>query len=1067
MKRRIETMKKKAIKLMQKIIVVVLTLVLGISCTGTVIALENVDAINSAMGTTSFEIKVNEDAANQDTEYYKTEYTDLSSLIEAGAAMTEEVMAEGAVLLKNENNALPLTADGRKVSVFGITSADPIYGGTGSGSVDTSKAVSFYAGFENAGIDMNPALTENYSTTWFAAPNPGNFWKGEPGEPYDASIHFRRHSAGWAGADGIYIGGVPWEMVEAAAGDSFSEYGDAAIYIIGRVGGEGADLKMTGAVDGYKGDFLHLTQKEMDTMRALKALKDQGVFKKIIVIVNSASMLSADFISDGQYDIDAALWVGTLGQNGGAAVGKLLTGEYVPSGKLSDTFWMSHEMNPVNVNYGYWEYQNAKEYGILSKQGNMFVPEPTLHAYTVYQEGMYLGYRYTETRYEDAVMGAANVGDFDYSKVVAFPFGHGLSYTSFSYSNFKAVKQGDRYYKLSVDVKNEGSQYSGKEAVQFYVSKPYGDYAKKNQIQVPSVELLDFGKTRVLAPGQTETLTVTVDEKYFASYDVYGAGTYVIMPGDYYITAAANAHQAVNNVLAAKGAPADKMVGTGDASLTAKFTLDLDTEKYAYSDATGNPIVNLFDYGDINRYSGRGDNSVAYYDRSNWDGTVSLDRVNGVPVLYATEQMAQDILSQCPVGYNIPLPKDSASGEYPTYGKAAGLSLVDMRVDSEGNPIDIDNPLWDTFMDQLTWDEIAKLVANGYHMTALVESVGKPETNDENGPNGFNRKYGQQVEGLAYRYEAQAGHVDAEGNLTDEADPNVNLKTTVFPANGIIAATFNKDVAYRAGKIIGEDGIWCGCAGLYGIGANIHRSPYLGRTAEYYSECGTLTGLMAASECKGIEEKGVHVYNKHCVVNDQENARHGVGVWVTEQALREIYLRAFELPITLGGAFNTMASFARIGTMAGPSDGVLGQDFLRGECGMKGIIVSDMYTDMNGAQDNSPYFELAYGVYTGGCDIPDGSDHEGQFDAYRPNGNGKGDYAEMAWAMRLAAKRICYSIANSNAMNGIASGTEMIPVMPWWQKLLLAVDILSGILLAASLAWVVAYELKTKKVRKG
>lgn len=1053
-------MKNKSLKLLQKIVIVVLTLVLGFFSTGTVIAMENVDAINSALGTTSFRIEVNEDAANQDTEYYKSEYTKLGDLIQAGADMTEEVMAEGAVLLKNENNALPLDKNSN-ISVFGAASADPIYGGTGSGSVDTSKAVDLYTGFENAGLKINPTLVEHYTTTWFTKPEGGGWMSA--GDPYDPTIHFRRHSAGWAGSGGMYIGGVPWDLVKTTAGDSFAQYGDAAVYVIGRVGGEGADLKMDEAVDGYNGDFLHITQKEMDTLAGLKELKEQGVFKSVIVIVNSASMLSCDFIVNDEYGIDAALWVGALGQNGGAAVGKLLTGEYVPSGKLSDTFWMSHEMNPVNVNYGYWEYQDAEKYGILSKQGNMFVPEPTLHAYVVYQEGMYLGYRYTETRYEDAVMGTAKVGDFNYSDVVAYPFGYGKSYTTFSYSNFSAVKEGERSYKLTVDVTNTGSTYSGKEAVQFYVSKPYGDYAKQNKIQVPSVELLDFGKTKILAPGEKETLTVTVDERFFASFDAYGAGTYVIMPGDYYITAATDAHNAVNNVLAAKGYSGGKMVGTGDASLVQKFTMELDTEKYSVSDATGNPIVSLFDYADINRYEGRGSNSVEYYDRSNWEGTVSLDRVNGVPVLAATQKMAEDILAQCPIEYNMPIPKDSEKTAYPTYGKSAGISLVDMRVDSEGNPIDIDDPLWDTFMDQLTWDEIAKLVGNGYHMTALIESVGKPETNDENGPNGFNRTYGNAKEGLAYRLEAAAGHVDAEGNLTDEADPNVKKKTTAMPANGIVAATFNKDVAYRAGKIIGEDGIWSGHAGLYGIGANIHRSPYLGRTAEYYSECGTLTGLIAAAECKGIEEKGVHVYNKHCVVNDQENARHGVGVWVTEQALREIYLRAFELPITLGGAYNTMSSFARIGPMAGPADGVLAQDFLRGECGMKGIIVTDMYTDMNGKQDNSPYFELAYGVYTGGCDIPDGSDHEGQFDIFRPDASGNGDYATMAWAMRLAAKRICYSIANSNAMNGIATGTVMVPVMTWWQTALIAVDVISGVLLAAALAWVVMTSKKAKK----
>lgn len=1054
-------MKQKTVLLLQRISATVLTVVMGVGTTGTIIANQNSDAINSALGTTSFQVNQSEDAASQDTEYYKSDYEDLASLIQAGSDMTEEVMAEGAVLLKNENNALPLSS-GQKVSVFGVTSADPIYGGTGSGSVDTSRAVDFYTAFTDAGLELNPTLVENYTTTWATAPDTGD-WMGNGAEEYDASIHYRRASIGWAGSGGVYIGGVPWETVTTAAGDTFTAYGDAAIYITGRIGGEGSDLEMDNAPDGYNGDFLHLTQREMDTLLGLKELKDQGVFKKIIFIYNGASMVSCDFLTDDAYGIDAALWVGTLGQSGAAAIGKLLTGEYVPSGSLSDTFWMSHEMNPVNVNYGYWEYENAEEFGIASKAGNMFVPEPTLSAYTVYQEGMYLGYRYTETRYEDAVLGAANVGDYDYSEVVAYPFGYGLSYTEFSLTNFSAAKTGDREYTLSVDVTNTGSTYSGKETVQFYIAKPYGEYAQENQIQVPSVELVEFGKTGILAPGQTETLTVTVDEKYFASFDAYGAGTYVLMPGDYYLIAATDAHDAVNNLLAAKGADGSKMVGTGNSALTAQFTYQLDTEKFSTSDATGNEITSLFAYADINRYEGAGDNHVDYYDRANWDGTVSLDRENGVPVLTATQEMADDILKQCPIGYDVPLAEDETETEYPTYGVSAGLTLADMRVDENGDPISYDDPLWDTFLDQLTWEETVTLVSNGYHNTALVQSVGKPETNDENGPNGFNRTYNAQKEGLAYRTEAAAGHVDADGNLTDEADPNGNSKTTAFPANGVIAATFNRDLAYRVGRIIGNDGIWCGCSGLYGIGANIHRSPYLGRTAEYYSECGTLTGLMAASECKGIEEMGVHVYNKHCVCNDQESARHGVGVWVNEQALREIYLRAFELPITLGGAFNTMASFARLGTISGAADGTLGQSFLRGECGMQGIIVTDCYTDMDGSQDNSPYFEMAYGIYTGGSDLPDGSGLEAQFGIYRPDSSGNGSYAMMAWQMRTAAKRICYMVVTSNAMNSIAVGTEIVSVTPWWQAALYAVDIISGVLLAATVVWIVLYQVKLRK----
>ena len=1048
-------MKKKTVNTIQRILIVVLTVLLGFSFTGSAIAFENIEVISDALGTPTFEVITDESAANEDTEYFKSEYPDIPSLIQAGRLMVEEVVAEGAVLLKNENNALPLKEGERNISVFGTTSADPVYSGTGSGKVDVKQCVDYYTSFSDVGLKLNPVLTENYSGAWFTTPA----YK----EEYNPEIHFRRNVTAWAGEGASFISEVPWNKVVEAAEDSFQEYGDAAVYIFGRVGGEGADLHMNDSPDGYMGDYLHLSEKEMETLRGLKALKDQGVFKRIIVIMNSASVVACDFLKDEDYGVDAALWVGNLGSTGTRAVGKILTGEVVPSGRATDTFWYDNNQNPVNVVYGYREYQDSEKYNLISLGGTMFANEPTLNSYVVYQEGMYLGYRYTETRYEDYVTGAENVGEYDYEKVVAYPFGHGLSYTTFSYSDFSAKKIDSRTYELSVKVTNTGDTFSGKEVVQFYVSKPYGDYAKQNKIQVPSVELLEFGKTGLLAPGESEVISVTVDEKYMASFDTFGAGTYVLMDGDYFITAAANAHDAVNNIIEAKGLANDKMVGSGDASLVESFEMKLDTTSYAFSEVTGNPIEAMFGYVDINTYEGRGDNKVVYYDRADWTGTVTFDRQNGFPVLAATQEMADTIFAHCPVEYKREIPKDPEPMEYPTYGKSVGMQLIDLMADENGDPIDIDDPIWDTFMDQLTWDEIATLVSNGQHFTAVVESISKPRTADQNGPNGFNQPFKQGRTGLYYRNEIAAGHVDENGKLTKDADPVGKEMTTAMPANGVIGATFNKDVAYRAGLIIGENGIWGGCSGLYGVGLNIHRSPYQGRAAEYYSECGTMSGLIAACECKGIEEKGVHVFNKHSVGNDQENARHGVCSWMPEQSLREIYLRAFEIPIRVGGAYNTMAAFSRLGVMAGAADGTVSQNFLRGECGMKGIVVSDMYTDMSGAQDCSSYFELAYGIYNGGCDLPDGTEQEWQFEAFKPDSNGKGDYATMAWRMRTAAKRICFATLSTNAMNGVSRSTRTVRITPWWVNTLKTVDVVLACLLALVVLWTVVYEMKAKK----
>ncbi|MCI8612573.1 MAG: beta-glucosidase [Clostridia bacterium] len=1050
----------KKFKLFRKIATVVSFLLFGILVVGSVIAWENSNQVSTALNAKTFYTVDNTDPS-VDTEYYKSDFKKVDDLIAAGRNKAADVVAEGSVLLKNENNALPLTEGNRKVSVFGMRAVDVVYGGTGSGGISSADAVNFTKSMEDAGLELNPTLKNNYSNKeiWY-------------------TNEYRPKSSGWGSNVIRKINDVPWSVVESAS-SSFDAYSDAAIFFVGRVGGEGSDLLGHGSDgidkgDGLGADYLGLSETELGVLKGLSDLRKSNKFKRLIVIINSASMIEGDFLHSSEYAVDAALWVGTVGM-GGAAVGKILAGDIVPSGHMSDTMWMDNALNPANVNFGYWTYEGAQELDVPTKPGNMWVPEPTLSSYVVYQEGMYLGYKYTETRYEDYVTDAPNVGSFNYKNVVAYPFGYGLSYTNFEYSDFAVTKKDARNYEVSVKVTNKGTVYSGRESVQIYVSKPYGEYARTNKIQVPSVELINFGKTEVLKPGASEVLKITLDEKFFASYDAYGAKGYVLMDGDYYVTAAKNAHDAVNNVLAAKGKTPENTDGrmdtAGNNALVKKFALGFDKEKYAYSDSvssldgkTHNRVSNLFDFADINLYSGRGTNSVQYFTRDNWNA-MPTDITNGHPNLVMTEQMAREIYAQTPDGlrqpvpsqYSQPLQKDDVA--YPTMGKDSGLMLMDMMYDSDGNPIDFFNPVWDVFLDQLTYDELCQIVYRGYHLTSGIAKITKPETNDENGPNGFNQSYGKSALGLFYRTEKAAGHTTEgsnETNYTEDANPNANTKTTGFPANGLLAASFDIKLAGEVGNIIGNDGIWSGMSGLYGIGANIHRSPYLGRVAEYYSEDGMLTGIIAAYECKEIEAKGVHVYNKHCAVNDQETCRHGVGVWINEQALREIYLRAFELPITIGGAYNTMASFARFGTYSGSACKELGTDFLRGECGMKGIIVTDCYTDMNGKQGSDPYYEHAYGVLVGGCDIPDGND---PYDTEKDHERYKEGFGELAWAVRLSAKRVLWQTLHSNAMNGFSSDTRIVQIMPWWQQLLISLDVIIGFLFLVGVAWTLAVEI--------
>ena len=420
-----------------------------------------------------------------------------------------------------------------------------------------------------------------------------------------------------------------------------------------------------------------------------------------------------------------------------------------------------------------------------------------------------------------------------------------------------------------------------------------------------------------------------------------------------------------------------------------------DAETYATSYGTGSEVKSLFADADVNRYEGSGDNSVVYYSRSNWAGTVT----SGPVQLTMTAQIAADAKLD-----DSDLP-DATGIEFPTMGVSANLQLVNMM------DYDYDDPQWDIFMDQLTYEQMAKLCANGLRMTINIDAIGKPLTVDHNGPSGVTQKYS----------------VGENGYAVQTNDPQKDIKGTCYPCNGIIAATFNDELIREVGELIGEDAMWAGYAGLYGTGLNIHRSPYAGRVFEYYSEDGTLTGLVDAAETLGIQSKGVYVYNKHFVLNDQENNRAGIATWVNEQALREIYLRAFELPIVNADAKCVMTAFNRLGAQWAGAYTELLTDWLRGEAGMEGFAVTDMYDDT--------YMVKANEVVAGN-DIPDNyvGDDISQFAAYGPNGTTPN--AAVAQALRTSSKRVLYTVLHSRGMDGISSNTQIVSVTPWWQMTL-------------------------------
>ena len=741
--------------------------------------------------------------------YFSSDFATAQERLEKGYDLVKQVEGEGAALLKN-NGALPLKK-GANVSLFSTSSVNLVYGGTGSANVDASKADTLKSAMEKAGFGVNETLWDFYLT-------------GE-GSKYD------RVAGGFTGSS--QVGEAPWSVYTQDVLDSLSAYGDAAIVTLSRVGGEGADL------DFVTTNYLALDKNEKDLLENLTKLKAAGTIRSVIVLVNSSNALQMDFLKDSNIDVDAVLWIGGVGVTGINAVAEILNGTINPSGSLVDTYCYDNYSSPAMKNFVPTTYAGyAKN----------VIPE---HAstYMIYQEGIYVGYKYYETRYEDYVLGKGNAGNYAYGDDVAFPFGYGLSYTTFAYSDLSMRYNEDTTtYTIEVTVKNTGS-VAGKEVVQIYVSSPYTQYDIDNKVEKASVSLVGFEKTDLLAPGASQRLTILVDGDDIASYDAYGAGTYILDAGEYFFTAATDAHDAVNNVLAAKGQTPEntegRMDAAGNKNLVAVWHNPvLDTTTYASSDK-GAPIRNQLTNSDPNLYEGVQE-TVVFLSRSDWEGTMPTGEILKLTLTDMLKKALQDVQYDA---------SKYESVEMPTLGADNGLKLVDLI----GK--DYWDPMWNDLLDQLTFKEMVSFIGDAFHWTMPVESVQAPGTRDENGPQGLT--------------------VTLFGS-------GLGVETTALTSEDVLAATFNKELVYEMGRIVGNDCLAAKVAFLYGPGANTHRTPYGGRNFEYYSEDGYLSSAIGAAEVKGIEDKGVHVVMKHFALNDSEQDRIGLGVWLTEQSAREI-----------------------------------------------------------------------------------------------------------------------------------------------------------------------------------
>lgn len=991
---------RKILTVLSKVFTNVFAILFSVILVAATILNENATAVNAFLGVQTWTTVEKEEGANEneDLEYYKSDFDSVRETKDNAEAYTQKVVGEGAVLLKNDNDALPLGSSERNVSLYSISSVNYVAAGTGSSGTNNDAPISLKEAMEDSGFVVNGELWNWYNS------NKNSYGRGGAGGGIGVTFQIKE---------------APWNVLPAAKNNN----ADAAIFVLSRNGGEGADLTVRGGStsDMTNGNYLELSPQEIGVLREIKLLKDEGVISKVVVLMNSANPVQCDFVDDPNYGIDAMLWIGDTGSTGIKAVAEILAGNINPSGRLSDTFWKKHYLNPVYANFG--------SYSFTGGNGGT-----KLNSYVVYQEGIYNGYRYTETRYEDYVLGQGNAGDFIYEDVVSYPFGYGLSYTQFSYSNVRitAPLRGARNYTVTLTVTNTGD-VAGKEVVQVYIQKPYTDYDAQYGIEKAAVELVGFAKTDVIQPKGTEDVTIEVDERYFTSYDANGAGTYIIDEGDYYLTVAKDAHDAVNNILAAKGKNTTHgMTESGNAAMTEKFTKNFDATTYAKSDATGADIVNRFDDADLNRYTGAENNQVTYISRNDWVNTVKLGlgekhaSLNNQVVVTFTQQMREDGAKPIPEEDNI---------EYPTYGsEKTHYQLADLRVDDQGNPIPYDSPLWDDLLDQLTWEDTVYLLTCGLRTTRPIKSVGKPGTIDHNGATGPVQPYNDNAK-------------DNRGLAIQTNDPNAGEYPTLYPCNGLVASTFNTELIEEMGVAMGNDCLWAGYNGIYGFGINMHRGAYGGRAFEYYSEDPILAGLISAAEVRGIQSKGTQVYMKHCFLNDQEKEREGICTWANEQTIREIYLKPFQIAIEEANAYNVMSGFNRLGVKWTGHHGFL-NTVMRGEFGMKGIAVTDWY------DSNKTYMSLPAGVLAG-SDLPDGTDT----DAFKGYETGHG---AVAWAMRESAHRILYMHTQGNAMNGISSNMIIVVLTPAWTIQVRNAEIALGVLFGASVIFLATMLLLEK-----
>lgn len=877
---------------------------------------------------------------------------------------------EGFVLLKNENAALPMNK-GTRISVFSKNSVNLSYGGSGSGGFDTSNNKNLYESLNDAGFVTNPTLKRFYESSQSGSVRTANSSDLDNGDNQK-----------------IATAETPQSKYTDAVRNSYADYSDAALVVITRIGGEGFDLPR------YQGDsegavspdshYLELDQNEIDLLTAVT----DGTFKRVVVVFNTPSSFEATFLKDSAYaafadKIDAAVWIGFTGSNGITALGEILNGDVNPSGRLVDTWAADFTKNPSFVNFGTGCLPDTTD----KYDGGMY--------YSVdYEEGIYVGYRYYETRGETD-------GEDWYNANVVYPFGYGLSYTTFDWTvgdaSASEIELGTTI-TVPVTVKNTGS-VAGKDVVQLYASAPYtlGGIEKAHKV------LVGFAKTKLLQPGESETVTVSFDPYSAASYDYRDANSngfsgYELETGEYTLYVSRNAHESEKAI--ALNLAADVQIGTDpttDSEVVNRYT---DSEDFLDSDWQLDTMLS----------------------RADWEGTWPTPQTAQQHA--GTDRLYEEIRSE---EHNNPTDFDSE--EYPWFGEEPTLTLRDLLPSAEAEGyepvVSYDDERWEELMMGCDEEEMIALINNGAYHTLAMESVGLPATIHGDGPSGFTCFMSkEQVNG-----------------------------TCQYVSEPVMASTWNIDLMNELGEAIGEEGTIGDKAtgqpysSIYAPGVNIHRSPFGGRCSEYFSEDPFISGMMGAAEVQGIQSRGVLPTVKHFVANEQETHRSIGGdlSWLSEQALREIYLKPFEYTVKLGETRGIMTSFNRIGTRWTGGDYRLLTEILRNEWGFNGLVICDFNT--------IPQYMIPRMMFYAGGSLDLATQQSAMWTDCDTSDAGD------AIVLMRAVKDVMYALVNSNAMNAEVIGYNP----PIWQEYLHWINIGAFTLVGA---WLVLAIVRTVRCNK-